>query len=70
MSIIVIKIWLGVLCVLAIIKNTKNIQKLEKEYFENRFFLPKKLKREINKSLNNNKQKFIQKKRAYYNKKE
>ena len=43
MSIIVIKIWLGVLCVLAIIKNTKNIQKLEKEYFENRFFLPKKL---------------------------
>lgn len=53
MSIIVIKIWLGVLCVLAIIKNTKNIQKLEEEYFENRFFLPKKLKREINKSLNN-----------------
>lgn len=53
MSIMVIKIWLGVLCVLVIIKNIINIRKLKKEYSENKFFLPKKLKRKITKSLNN-----------------
>lgn len=52
MSIMVIKILLGVLCVLVIIKNIINIRKLKKEYSENKFFLPKKLKRKITKSLN------------------